>query len=301
MGIEAAVRLLLERQNLAGSWGAVAGRPGNTETTVWVLTALASTGSPDTADSIRRGLEWLSQHQNSDGSFRLNDRSIVGSWTTGPALLCLSAFSQYKAQALAAARWSLNQEGASPGWLSSLLVRLTRQEEVNKINMNLTGWSWTPGTFSWVEPTSYFLIALKRMKSRLQETNVSQRIREAELMIYDRVCDAGGWNYGNSKIYGEALWPYPDVTAIALLALQDHRDAEPVRRSLAALEKMIANFDSGFALSWATLCFSIYSRDVSQWRELLVKQFEKTQFLGETKSLALAVLALTGGARFFRV
>src|ERR1043166_2564706 len=138
--MEAAVRLLLERQNLAGSWGTVAGRRGNTETTVWVVIALASTSSPDTADSIRRGLEWLSQHQNGDGSFRLNDRSIVGSWTTALALLCLSAFSQYKPQALAAARWSLNQEGASPGWLSSVVVRLTRQEEVNKINMNLTGW-----------------------------------------------------------------------------------------------------------------------------------------------------------------
>jgi hypothetical protein len=120
-------------------------------------------------------------------------------------------------------------------------------------------------------------------------------------MIFDRVCDGCGWNYGNSKIYGEALWPYPDITAIALLALQDHRDAEPVRRSLAALEKMVSNSGSGLALSWAILCFSIYGRDVSEWRDLLVKQFEKTQFLGETKSLALSVLALTDGARFFRV
>lgn len=167
--------------------------------------------------------------------------------------------------------------------------------------MDLKGWSWTPRTFSWVEPTSYFLIALKKMKTSLQGTNVTDRIHDAELMIYDRMCEGGGWNYGNSKIYGEALWPYADITAISLIALQDHSDAEPVRRSLDALEKMIAEIDSGLALSWAILCFSVYGRDVTHWRERLARRFAKTQFMGETKSLALAILALTDGARFFRI
>lgn len=120
-------------------------------------------------------------------------------------------------------------------------------------------------------------------------------------MIYDRMCEGGGWNYGNSKVMGETLWPYPDITALALIALQDRPEDEANRMSVRALEKMLEEVNSGLALGWSIICLSLYGRETGPWRQLLVKSFDETKFLGETKSLALSVLALGGGAKFFRV
>jgi hypothetical protein len=299
--IEDAVRLLLNYQNSDGGWGAVNGKVSNTESTAFAVMGLESLQQKEFAPNIKGGVTWLLRHQNSDGSWRLNDVTASGSWSTAIALLCLSAFPEHRNRVLKAAEWALTQEGSRPGLLASAIVWITGQQEINKINMDLKGWPWASGSFSWVEPTSYFLIGLKKLKAGLRGTNAEDRIRQGELMIYDRVCEGGGWNYGNSNIYGETLWPYPDITALALIALQDHPDAEANRKSLATLEKGLKDVDSGLALSWSIICLSLYGRAVSDWRQLLAKRFEKTRFLGETKSLALAVLAMADVVPFFRL
>jgi hypothetical protein len=299
--IDAVVRLLSDQQNSDGGWGAVRGKGSNTESTAFAVMALESTQRKDLTSRVQLGLNWLSRHQNGDGSWRLNDVTPSGSWSTAAAMLCLSSFSWQRSRAVKAAQWALIQEGNSLGWLGSLILWFTGQKDINKINMDLKGWPWASGSFSWVEPTSYFLIGLKRLRPVLDGTNVKDRIRQGELMIYDRVCEEGGWNYGNSKVYGEALWPYPDITALALIALQDHPDAQANRKSLETLEKALNNTGSGLALSWSIICFKLYGRNISEWRQRLVESFEKTAFLGETKTLALAVLALADAPQFFRI
>ena len=144
-------------------------------------------------------------------------------------------------------------------------------------------------------------MALKKLKRSLGGTNCDERIRQGEMLIYDRMCENGGWNYGNSKVLGEALWPYPDVTAVALIALQDRPKSEANERSLGALDAMMREAASGMALSWGILCLTLYNQDIREWRKILLKNFEKTRFLGETKALALALLALGNGASLFRV
>ncbi len=48
-------------------------------------------------------------------------------------------------------------------------------------------------------------------------------------MLLDRVCPGGGWNAGNGVVYGVALAPHPDDTAIALLARMGQRKELAVR------------------------------------------------------------------------
>jgi hypothetical protein len=72
-----------------------------------------------------------------------------------------------------------------------------------------------------VEPTSWALLALKRMRGALPRRRTEDRIEEAHRLLADRMCRGGGWNYGNKAILGFDLDPYPDTTALALLALQD--------------------------------------------------------------------------------
>jgi hypothetical protein len=299
--IDGAIKLLLGAQNEDGGWGAVKGKRSNTESTSFALMALNSMEGKPFIQQTTVGLKWLLEHQKEDGSWSLNDASKQSSWTTPIAVLALLSFQDQRENARRAAKWVLTQEGKKPGWVASLLVRLSLVKKITELDPYLSGWSWTAGAFSWVEPTSYSLMALKKLKRSLAGTNCEERIRQGELLIYDRMCESGGWNYGNSRVLGDALWPYPDVTAVALIALQDRAGSEANQTSLHALFAMMREAASGATLGWGILCLTLYNRDVGEWKRILVKNFEKTRFLGETKSVALAVLALGDGARFFRI
>ena len=299
--INAAIDLLLGAQNEDGGWGAVKGKRSNTESTSFVLMALKSLEGNPFDRQTTAGLKWLLQRQKDDGSWSLNDASKQSSWTTPIAALALLSFQDQREHALRAAKWILTQEGRKPGWVATLLFRLSLLKKVTELDPYLSGWSWTAGAFSWIEPTSYSLMTLKKLKRSLDGTNCEERIRQGEMLIYDRVCENGGWNYGNSRVLGEALWPYPDVTAVALIALQDRARSEANQTSLRALESMMREAASGTALGWGILCLKLYDQDVQEWQRILVKNFEKTRFLGETKTVALALLVFGNGASLFRV
>jgi hypothetical protein len=209
---------LLQNQNPNGGWGALRGKRSNTETTSLAVMALQALAGEATADNHKRGIEWLVRQQNENHSWPLNETVKEGSWTTALAITALGDSAERRERVLAAARWLLEQEGSKPGILAEIVLWATGRSGVNKLNKDLIGWSWVPSSFSWVEPTSYALIALKKQRARLAGTNVEERIRQADAMIYDRMCTGGGWNYGNSKVLDYALWPYPDITAPIAIA-----------------------------------------------------------------------------------
>jgi hypothetical protein len=215
--------------------------------------------------------------------------------------LALSGLAEERDRVVKAGSWVLEQAGGKPGLLARLIGFLRGQKKVVRLNQDLIGWPWTTDNFSWIEPTSYCLMALKKVQQQLPAEKVKERIAQAELMIYDRMCDDGGWNYGNSEVYGEKLWPYPDTTALALIATQDRRERQENQRSLRLLNDLALKADSGLALSWASICFTLYGKDDAALKKSLGQRFTKTQFLGENKALALAILAVGDGARYFQV
>jgi hypothetical protein len=292
---------LTRLQNPDGGWGASAGRRSTTEATSLALSALRVAGEASSNDRVLRATLWLAERQNPDGSWRLNDVATAGSWTTALAIIALSEFSEQRQRVLGAARWLLAQEGSKPGILAKLILWATGKSNVNRVNDDLVGWSWVPRSFSWVEPTSYALIALKKLKTSLAESNLAERIREGEALIYDRMCAGGGWNYGNSKVLDYALWPYPDITAVALIALQDRAGETANQQSLQTLKKISEEANSGLACSWTAICLGLYGQETAVWQKRLEVGFRETAFLGETKTLALALIALGGKANPFRV
>jgi len=292
---------LIAQQNPDGGWGATQGKHSNTEATSLALSALKSIGERSVSDRVLRGALWLTARQNPDGGWRLNDVATAGSWTTALAIIALSTFPEHEKRVLDAARWLMQQEGSTPGILAKLILWATGKTKVNELNKDLIGWSWVPRSFSWVEPTSYALTALKKVRTALPDEKLTARIREGEAMIYDRMCKEGGWNYGNSKVMDYALWPYPDITAVALIALQDRASEAANQQSLQSLEKTAAEANSGLASSWAALCLSLYGRDIRGWQSRIERSFEQTGFLGETKTLALALMALNAKSNPFRI
>ncbi len=288
---EIALQFLLGVQNPDGGWGAREKRRSNTEATAHALLGLHSANDPTLNQSIDRGLSFLAKHQLADGSWPFIASVANGSWTTGLVIFTLTALASHEQRALRGATWLLEQRGWQLGWLASLWHRWAPQKMPIRLNPNLEGWSWTPGAFSFVEPTAYALLALKKLRPRLQIQRLEDRIHQGELLIYDRMCHSGGWNCCGSGVLDKELYPYPDTTALALIALQDHHTADANKQSLHALHDMLAHVQSGLTLSWAILCFALYGQEVSQWQGHLTNAYEKTEFLGETKTFALALLA----------
>jgi len=180
--------------------------------------------------------------------------------------------------------------------LTKLIFLLFPEREAVQLDPDLTGWPWYPDTFSWVEPTSYSLLALKSRRDNLRGRRARVRIDEAERMILDRECLGGGWNYGNSRVLDEELWPYPDTTALALIALQDFPRPESLERSLTALEAMVEDRASVLSLALAVLALQLHGRDVSAARTRLAERVEDERLPTDTRSLALAALALDDSA-----
>ena len=64
---------------------------------------------------------------------------------------------------------------------------------------------------------------------------------------------------------------------------------------------MLPQVESGLTLSWSILCFSLYGEDGAVWKKVLARNYETMGFLGETKTMALALLALGNGAKVLRI
>jgi hypothetical protein len=295
------ITTLLESQNPDGGWGAQRAKRSNTEATSLALAALQSLSQTTLGDTRKRAIDWLVQHQNQNHSWPLNETVKEGSWTTALAITTLGTDKTHRDRALAGARWLIEQEGSKPGILAEIILWATGRSNINKVNNDLIGWSWVPNSFSWVEPTSYALIAVKKLRAELAGTNVDDRIRQADAMIYDRMCTGGGWNYGNSKVLDYALWPYPDITAVALIAMQDHAAEKANQESLQVLTKIARETGSGLALCWTAICLNVYGRETDDLQKQIEQRFAASGFLGETKSLALAIIALGGKTNPFRL
>ena len=158
----------------------------------------------------------------------------------------------------------------------------------------LQGWSWVDGTFSWVEPTSWALLALKRCRARgIGSDAAEKRIRDGESILRDRMCATGGWNYGNSNVFGKDLPAYVPTTAIALLALQDRCDEPFVQRSLDYLEQHAENHPSTRALALSALTLKRHGRSTTSVEDQL-RRWLDLHPTSDAASLGMALCALHG-------
>ena len=207
---------LLRGRNADGGWGYYSGKATRLEPTSWALLALKGLAPDARLGQIletwpaRQGL--LAERPGGDPNYAFH----------ALALLVLRAFGSEHAQSNAALIRGL--QGVKG-------FRVDAPNTSNRQNNRLQGWSWIPATFSWVEPTAWALLALKKFRQVAGAPVDPGRLSEAETLLLDRSCVLGGWNYGNSNMFGAELPPYVPTTSVALLALQDRADEAPVRRS----------------------------------------------------------------------
>lgn len=277
---------LLELRNLDGGWPYYAGKTSRLESTCWALLALQAAGE-------QVSLDVLQQWPRREGWFVDKSSDAVNVAFNGLAALTLAA---------------LSAPPEMSGPLVSALVasKGARIDEsrINRQDNSLQGWSWTTGTFSWIEPTAWGMLGLKRLTRPPRDPEVSGRLDEAERLLADRVCREGGWNHGNSNMLGTELSPYQSTSALGLLALGDRRDTEPAARTLRYLEKSRMSERSAISLGLTRIALGIFGRPADDVAEVLEAEGVRTGFLGNAHAISLAVYALAaapGGFAAFRI
>jgi hypothetical protein len=77
-------------------------------------------------------------------------------------------------------------------------------------------------------------------------------------MLFDRACPGGGWNAGNSVVLGSPLRPHVDATAIALVALANHKGGTATANAVTWLKQVYVECSSPYSLAWCALAFAAH-------------------------------------------
>jgi hypothetical protein len=159
---------------------------------------------------------------------------------------------------------------------------------------SIRGWPWIAKTHSMVEPTALSLIAL-----RIAGHAEHERTREAARMLMDRQLPAGGWNYGNTFVYGQELYPQPENTGVALDALAGSAPRKEVARSLKYLASRTERVRAPLSLGWGLLGLGAWGARPGKARLWLMECFELQGKYGSYDTMFLSLLLLaylaTGG------
>ena len=276
-GIDDLTESLRRGRNPDGGWGYYPGKSSRLEPTGLAALAFAGTGDGTTAASA------LHRWPSTDGLLLERAGGAPNFGFHGLALLAMCACHVEHASGTASLAAGLQRVKG---------VRLEPSGTSSRQDNSLQAWSWVPETFSWVEPTAWCMLSLKKW-ARTSFTGVdSARLDEAERLLINRSCVMGGWNYGNADVMGKDLRPYIPTTAIALLAMQNRRDHPVVERSVNYLEKQATSERSGTALALALIALRVYGRSDDAVRSALIEQLPTTIALQNHASIALAAYAL---------
>jgi hypothetical protein len=247
---------LLGRRNPDGGAGSVRGGDSEPEATALLALALDD-------DAARA---WLEDHAAADGRVGL----VAG-----------GAASDRSALAALAMRPGAAREAALDHIVSTF---------ANDIDPNAAprGWPWTIGSYGWVEPTAWGILALRSLRS-----TSAARIDDGLTLLRQRECAGGGWNFGTRTVNGVELQPYVQTTALGVLAARGRDDALAVRGARVLRAKWRA--EASGLLSLASACAALVAigdRNGSSLQTALGSHLSLEDPDVDTASLAWAGIAL---------
>jgi Squalene-hopene cyclase C-terminal domain len=283
---------LLRAQNSDGGWGFHSGSASRAESTCWALLGLLHYSSHGSTTAIQRGLAFLRASQLSDGSWPSTPEEKTGCWVTSLATLTLLAVAPQSPETSAGLQWICKDWPADSAPWRRFLTRFSSQSRIAPINNSYRGWGWTPATSSWVEPTSFALLALSRVPENALPPQASERVRLGEPLLYDRMCPGGGWNCGNPNVYGVAGEPLVGPTVWALLALRHQSRREGNRSSLAWLEGNANQVNGATSIALARICLKVYDRSYLAGTLRLRPLLEAGDYPLGVQAVALSCIAL---------
>jgi hypothetical protein len=282
---------VIAARNADGGWPYYPDRQSRLEPTAWAIIALGATGSVDAfADGV---LAFLSARNRRDGLLVDPGAPTANAGWNGLLLLALQS-----------TRGADDERRSLVRSLAGLKGIALQPDSTIRQDNTLQGWPWVQGTFSWVEPTAFCTLALKKATGTDRDPAVAARLTEADRLLIDRACRPAGWNYGNSAVLGQELEPYVPTTALALLALQDRPTEAVVTAGLDWLEAQAASEPATMALGLAASCLTVFGRPADKAIEGLVTLEGATGHLDNAHLLSIALFARTLGdhqARALRI
>jgi hypothetical protein len=248
-------------QNADGGWPYRVGGASRLEPTFYAM--LAQWGTP----AVERAWPLLKQWQMGDGGVSPGAGVRQSNWTTALWVTLHSRAGRTDGGYGQAVAWLVEMQGQEGTPLRRFVEWFKHSED--GYHPERYGWTWYPGTNSWIEPTVHAVIALKLAKAA--DAGVRNRMRErVELgmgMIRDRQCKDGGWNYGNRTALHVNLPSYPETTAVALLGLQG-ADAGLLKPALKKAEEMLSGVRSPLTRAWVKLALRVHGVDFNAGNEL---------------------------------
>jgi len=153
----------------------------------------------------------------------------------------------------------------------------------------IPGWSWIADTHSWVEPTTLAMCAL-RNNGLAQHQRVSDGVR----LLMNRQLPKGGWNYGNTTVFGAELHPAPESTGAALQALAGLVPYQEIKKSIDYLMVEVDRARTPICLGWGLLGLGAWGEAPRGSRDLIHQTLGRQERYGpyDTSSLALLLLPL---------
>ncbi|MEO7793499.1 MAG: hypothetical protein ABIV06_01900 [Thermoanaerobaculia bacterium] len=266
--------------------GSALARPGETEAameaTVWRALALRLGGAANAASS-RNASAAVARQQAADGRVSVSDLHPGAYSPTSIAILAWHGSPEFEDARRRAVAFLLAQRGDHfPRSAASPVT----------VDTELAGWPWIERTFSWAEPTAMALLALDSA-----DEGDHPRAREGRAVLLDRQIATGGWNYGNSRVFGSDLRPAPESTGLVLAALAGHTPATKVGASLQYLEAFAPAMRTPLALGWALLAWSAWRGAAAPFAATAIHEtLARESRYGSYESADLALLAVAAAA-----
>jgi hypothetical protein len=278
--------------NADGGWPYFRGKASRLEPTCWAVLALrAAGGTAEDASKIDAALRRLESWQQANG--------LISELPSAPPNLAFNGLAAIVILATLAPESVSNRRTDDvarrllAGINETKGVRLEQSTD-SRQDARLVGWPWIAGTFSWVEPTAWCLLALKKASLTRGGAAGVSRVAEAERMLADRCGTSGGWNVGSTNILGREVWPFVPTTSVGLLALQDRPSMPEVERSVDWLLKHWRQEQSPLALALTLIALNVHGIPSKDPERALLAHVAQHGVPDNLTSLAVILYALTG-------
>lgn len=260
-----------------GGFGAKAGGKYRPDATAWAILALSASGTKK--DALESSRARLVSSQLSDGRVNLLPEHPDAYWPTPLAVLAWQGSPAYLEQQSRAIEFLINNTGKH--W--------PRKPDASVAHdSNIRGWPWIANTHSWVEPTALSLIALQTAGYGEHE-----RAREATRMLMDRQLSQGGWNYGNTIVFGQELRPMPENTGMALNALAGRVAEESIKVSLEYLEFQAPSLRTPLSLGWCLMGLAAWGKWPDYAKEHILDSLTLQKIYGNYPTPLLSLLIVS--------
>src|SRR5450759_3210493 len=200
------------RELHGGGWSFFGSRQVSLEATSLAILCLLADRS---CEALLLG-KLLADVQLTDGSCP----SFVGdrepSWTTALAVCALNSVNDPSKARERGESWLLRTKGREGHWFWRWKFK-TADRNV-QFDPDKYGWPWISGSASWVIPTAFSVIAIKQFTVCNRYASSEKRIQLGVEMLLDRACVDGGWNSGNSFVYGLSLIHISEPTRLGMIS-----------------------------------------------------------------------------------